>query len=279
MDIEGLGEKRVIQLVEAGLLSDLGDIYALQPGALVEIERMGALSVENLLGAIEASKARPLSRVLVGLGIRHLGPTGSRALARTYGTLDAITAASVEELAAVDGIGPVIAESVVEFLASPPTGRPRQAPRRRPGSDEPGGRPAGWRRPAADGGRWRAGAAGRRRLARPWPGNRWWSRAPREPHPGGGRGGHPGAGREVTGERLGERPGPWWWGPSPARPSSGRPRSSASRSSTAPGSRSCWTRRDPRPERSPRLRTTCPRYLTRGCPHHGWPSTGGPRPL
>jgi DNA ligase (NAD+) len=118
MDIEGLGEKRVIQLVEAGLLADVGDIYALAAPTLVEIERMGALSVENLLRGIEESKSRPLSRVLVGLGIRHLGQAGSRALARTYGTLDAITAASVEQLAAVDGIGLVIAESVVEFLAA-----------------------------------------------------------------------------------------------------------------------------------------------------------------
>ncbi|HXQ61186.1 MAG TPA: NAD-dependent DNA ligase LigA [Acidimicrobiales bacterium] len=118
MDIEGLGEKRVVQLVDAGLVSDVGDIYGLEAPVLVEIERMGALSVENLLRAVEDSKSRPLSRVLVGLGIRHLGPTGSRALARVYGTLDAVTGASVEELAAVDGIGTVIAESVVEFLAS-----------------------------------------------------------------------------------------------------------------------------------------------------------------
>ncbi|HXQ76370.1 MAG TPA: NAD-dependent DNA ligase LigA [Acidimicrobiales bacterium] len=118
MDIEGLGDKRVIQLVDAGLVSDPGDIYALEAPALVEIERMGALSVENLLRAVEGSRSRPLSRVLVGLGIRHLGPTGSRALARAYGSLDAIAGASVEELAAVEGIGTVIAESVVEFLAS-----------------------------------------------------------------------------------------------------------------------------------------------------------------
>jgi len=118
MDIEGLGEKRVMQIVDAGLVSDPGDIYALEAPPLLCIERMGPLSVENLLGAIEASKSRPLSRVLVGLGIRHLGPTGSRALARAYGSLDAITALSVEELAAVEGIGPVIAESVVDFLAS-----------------------------------------------------------------------------------------------------------------------------------------------------------------
>jgi DNA ligase (NAD+) len=118
MDIEGLGEKRVVQLVDAGLVSDVGDIYALEAPALVAMERMGALSVENLLRAVEDSKARPLSRVLVGLGIRHLGPTGSRALARRYGSLPAITGAAVEELAAVEGIGTVIAESVVEFLSS-----------------------------------------------------------------------------------------------------------------------------------------------------------------
>jgi DNA ligase (NAD+) len=119
MDIEGLGEKRVVQLVDAGLVSDVGDIYGLEARALIDIERMGALSVPNLLRAVDDSRSRPLSRVLVGLGIRHLGPTGSRALARTYGTLDAIGGATVEELAAVDGIGNVIAESVVEFLASP----------------------------------------------------------------------------------------------------------------------------------------------------------------
>jgi DNA ligase (NAD+) len=122
MDIEGLGEKRVVQLVEAGLVSDVGDIYSLDAPTLVEIERMGALSVENLLRGIEASKTRPLSRVLVGLGIRHLGPTGSRALARRYGNLDAIIGVSVPELAAVDGIGTVIAESVVEFLGATTNG-------------------------------------------------------------------------------------------------------------------------------------------------------------
>jgi DNA ligase (NAD+) len=120
LDIEGLGEKRVIQLVEAGLLSDPGDIYALGLAPLVSLERFGDLSVDNLLGAIEASKGRPLSRLLVGLGVRHLGPTGSRSLARAYGSLDALMAAGdIAELAAVEGIGPVIADSVVEFLALP----------------------------------------------------------------------------------------------------------------------------------------------------------------
>jgi DNA ligase (NAD+) len=119
MDIEGLGEKRVAQLVGAGLLTDLGDIYGLDRPRLVELERMGDLSADNLLASIELSKARLLSRLLVGLGIRHLGPTGSRAIAREKGSLEEIMSASVEELAAVEGIGPVIADSLAEFLSSP----------------------------------------------------------------------------------------------------------------------------------------------------------------
>jgi DNA ligase (NAD+) len=119
MDIEGLGEKRVVQLVGLGLLSDPADIYRLEAGPLVEAERLGRQSVENLLGAIEASKARPLSRLLVALGVLHLGPAGARALARQLGTLDAVMSTPTEGLAAVDGVGTVIADSVVEFFASP----------------------------------------------------------------------------------------------------------------------------------------------------------------
>ncbi|HTT87432.1 MAG TPA: NAD-dependent DNA ligase LigA [Acidimicrobiales bacterium] len=151
MDIEGLGEKRVVQLVEAGLVSDPGDVYALEAPALLSMERMGELSVDNLLRAVEDSKTRPLSRVLVALGIRHLGPTGSRALARTYGTLDALSGASLEELAAVEGIGTVIAESVVEFLASETNGAVLDKLRRAGlALSEPGvaGRPPGTAVPA-----------------------------------------------------------------------------------------------------------------------------------
>ena len=119
MDIEGLGEKRVVQLVEGGLLSDPGDIYSLRADTLVALERFGDLSVDNLIGAIEASKTRPLSRLLVALGVRHLGPTGSRSLARAVGSLDALLETPLAEIAALEGIGPVIADSVVEFLASP----------------------------------------------------------------------------------------------------------------------------------------------------------------
>jgi DNA ligase (NAD+) len=117
MDIEGLGEERVFQLVAAGLIVDPADLYALTVPQLSELERFAAISAANLVAGIAASTAQPLSRLLVGLGIRHLGPTGARAVARGLGTLDAIMAATEEELAAVEGIGPVIASSIAEFLA------------------------------------------------------------------------------------------------------------------------------------------------------------------
>jgi DNA ligase (NAD+) len=78
MDIEGLGEERVHQLVQAGLIEDAGDIYALRHEQLVDLERMGEISARNLINGIEASKQRPLARVRVGLGIRHVGPTAAQ---------------------------------------------------------------------------------------------------------------------------------------------------------------------------------------------------------
>jgi DNA ligase (NAD+) len=118
LDIEGLGEERIRQFVDAGLLTDPGDIYALTMDALLPLERMAQKSAENLLAAIEASKHQGLARVLVGLSIRHLGPTAAQAVARALGSLDRVEAASVEELTALDGVGPVIAESVRAFFAS-----------------------------------------------------------------------------------------------------------------------------------------------------------------
>ncbi len=120
MDIEGLGEQRVAQLVEAGLIADPADLYLLESAALVSLEKLGQLSAANLVAAIEDSKGRPLSRLLVALGIRHLGPTGARAVARAFGTLDELLAAEVAVLAAVDGVGPIIADALVEFLGSAP---------------------------------------------------------------------------------------------------------------------------------------------------------------
>jgi DNA ligase (NAD+) len=116
MDIEGLGEQRVYQFVQAGLLSDPGDIFGLDAEKLLGLEGFGEISVNNLLAAIDASKSRPLANVLVGLGIRHLGPTGATALARHLGSLDKIVAAPVEELSAIDSVGPVIAESVRRYF-------------------------------------------------------------------------------------------------------------------------------------------------------------------
>jgi DNA ligase (NAD+) len=119
MDIEGLGEQRVTLFVQLGLLEDAGDVYSMSAEPLLELEGFGQQSVANLLGAIEESKRRPLDRLLTALSIRHLGETGSVALARAMGHLDRIIAASPEELAAVDGVGPKIAASVHQFLALP----------------------------------------------------------------------------------------------------------------------------------------------------------------
>jgi DNA ligase (NAD+) len=116
MDIEGLGERTVSQFLDLGLLSDAADIYTLDYDRIRQLEGFGEISVTNLSAAIEASKQRPLANLLVGLGIRHVGGTGSQVLARSLGSLDRIMAASSEELAAVEGIGPTIAASVAQFF-------------------------------------------------------------------------------------------------------------------------------------------------------------------
>ena len=119
MDIEGLGEQRVVQLVGTGLIGDPADLYALGPGSLAGLDKMGELSEHNLLTAIAESKERPLSRLLVALGIRHVGPTGARALARAFASLERLRAVGAETLAATAGVGPVIAASVAEFFDNP----------------------------------------------------------------------------------------------------------------------------------------------------------------
>ncbi|MDQ1442212.1 MAG: ligase, partial [Acidimicrobiaceae bacterium] len=117
MDIEGLGERTVHQFSEAGLLRDVADIYALDFERVGQFEGFGEVSITNLKRAIEASKGRPLANLLVGLSIRHLGGTGSQVLARAMGHLDRIMTAAVEEMATIEGIGPVIAASVGQFFA------------------------------------------------------------------------------------------------------------------------------------------------------------------
>ena len=121
MDIEGLGEQTVRIFVDQGLLHDVGDIYFLDYDRIRALERFGHVSVSNLSRAVDASRSRPLANLLVGLGIRHLGGTGSQVLARALSTLDRIMAAPVDEMAAIEGIGQVIARSVHEFFAQEAT--------------------------------------------------------------------------------------------------------------------------------------------------------------
>jgi DNA ligase (NAD+) len=116
MDIEGLGEERVTQFVNAELLSDAADVYSLTVDALVPLERIGDRSAQLLVAAIDASRSRPLAKLLVGLGIRHVGPSAAVALARELGDLDAIAGAAEEALAVVPGVGGVIAQSVQAFF-------------------------------------------------------------------------------------------------------------------------------------------------------------------
>ena len=116
MDIEGLGEQRVQQFCELCLLADVGDVYSLTETALLDIDKFQDKSVAKLLAAIDGSRTQPLARLLVGLNIRHLAGAGSQLLAAHFGHLDAIAAASVEELAAVEGVGTTIATSVADWF-------------------------------------------------------------------------------------------------------------------------------------------------------------------
>ena len=119
MDIEGFGERTVFLLSDAGLLRDAADIYALRAEDLLKFEGFGEVSVGKLLAAVEASKRRPLPRLLVALGIKHLGPAAADAVATGFGTLDAVMAASEADLATTAGVGNVIAASVVRWFAEP----------------------------------------------------------------------------------------------------------------------------------------------------------------
>jgi len=119
MEIDGLGEERVRQFIEAGLLADAGDLYSLTVEKLVPLERIGERSAQLLVDNIEKSKAQSLVRLLVALGINNVGPAAAQDLARELGHLDRIASASQEELVAVDGVGPILAQSVQEFFARP----------------------------------------------------------------------------------------------------------------------------------------------------------------
>lgn len=116
MDVDGLGDALVRQLVERGLVRDLADLYELEHETLAGLERMGDLSASNLLVSLEASKGRGFERALFGLGIRFVGSTVAALLAAEFASIDHLMEADEERLQAIDGIGPRVAESVVEFM-------------------------------------------------------------------------------------------------------------------------------------------------------------------
>jgi DNA ligase (NAD+) len=116
MDIEGIGDVMAQQLTELGLVHDIADIYALDEKQLAKVPRTGEKTISNLLRNIEASKSRGLARLLTGLGIRFVGTQTAQILADDFGSIDAIEAASTEELQQSEGIGPEVASSVHLFF-------------------------------------------------------------------------------------------------------------------------------------------------------------------
>lgn len=116
MNIDGLGEALIDQLVDAGRVRTFADLYRLSAADLLSLERMGEKSAANVLQSIDASRERSLDRLLAGIGIRHVGNTVARSLAQAFGSLDALLAASVAQLSGVEGVGEVIATEVHGFL-------------------------------------------------------------------------------------------------------------------------------------------------------------------
>ena len=119
MDIEGLGPAVVAQLVENGLIVNVADLYDLHAQDVARLDRMGAKSAENLIRAIEKSKANDLSKLIYGLGIRQVGEKAAAVLARHFGTLDALTAAPTEELTEIPDVGEITAKCIVDYLNQP----------------------------------------------------------------------------------------------------------------------------------------------------------------
>ena len=119
MDIENLGIALIEQLVETGLVKNFADLYRLEFGQLVELERMAAKDAANVLDAIEKSKHQPLWRLIAALGIRHIGVQSAQILADRFGSLQALMEAEQEELDSIDQVGPKIAESVYQYFREP----------------------------------------------------------------------------------------------------------------------------------------------------------------
>jgi DNA ligase (NAD+) len=118
MDIEGLGPAVVQQLVESGLIRNVADLYRLNAPDVAQLERMGAKSAENLIHALEKSKSNDLSKLIYGLGIRQVGEKAGKVLASHFRTMDALMAATEEELTEISDVGAVTARCIVEYLGS-----------------------------------------------------------------------------------------------------------------------------------------------------------------
>jgi DNA ligase (NAD+) len=119
VDIEGLGDKLVEQLVDGGIVHSLPDLYRLGVDQLAALDRMAARSAENLKAAMDRSRQTTLQRFLFGLGIRQVGESTARDLARHFGSLERVQAATVEQLLAVRDVGPIVAQSIADFFANP----------------------------------------------------------------------------------------------------------------------------------------------------------------
>jgi len=119
MDVDGLGNKLVDQLVDRGMLHNVADIYRLTHEQLAGLERMAAKSADNLLVAINKSRETTLARFIFALGIRHVGEATAVTLAETCGSVDALIAADVERLEQIEDVGPVVARSIHDFLCEP----------------------------------------------------------------------------------------------------------------------------------------------------------------
>lgn len=119
LDIEGLGEKNVIALINAGLIKDPADIYTLTEEQVIKLDRFAEVSARKLVAAIQAKRNPPLSRFLFGLGIRHVGAQTAIDLSNQFRSLEKMSAATIDELGAVEGVGEVVAESIAEWFSEP----------------------------------------------------------------------------------------------------------------------------------------------------------------
>jgi DNA ligase (NAD+) len=119
MDIEGLGDRLVDQLVDGGLIRALPDLYALEPAALAALDRMADKSAANLVAALDKSKRSTLARFVYSLGVRHVGEATAKELARHFGSMDRIMDATLAQLLEVNDVGPVVAQSIRTFFEQP----------------------------------------------------------------------------------------------------------------------------------------------------------------